>query len=228
MTGVMSNSCLLRFLCQNLFQGAIFCSLKQWSICISIPACHSDKRAKPMFYGIECQFASSFSRLNKPILPLPSQLGAISLHQKGVFYPSPPAQATRTLKTSQNENGLRLINYRDQHMQRPTNSLENHPSEQFFHLWTGGLSNRFNAKNLHTSIVPCFCISVLQFTLHERSHNETIQKSSCLLTKALQPSFEGRPMAPAKMETLVAESTGCKATPSRFTLNKVCYPYIPF
>ena len=50
-------------------------------------------------------------------------------------------------------------------------------------MWTGGLSKRFNAKNLHISIVPCFCISVLQFTLHERSHNETIQKSSCLWQK---------------------------------------------
>ena len=40
------------------------------------------------------------------------------------------------------------------------------------------------------------------------------------VTKALQPSFEGPPMAPANMETLVAESTGCKATLSRFTLNK--------
>ena len=37
------------------------------------------------------------------------------------------------------------------------------------------------------------------------------------MTKALQPSFEGPPMAPANMEPRVAESTGCQATPSRLT-----------
>ena len=157
----MSNSCLLRFLCQNLFQGAIFCSLKQLSICISIQRVTVRNGLSQCFMELSVNSLAVFETQH-PILPLPSHLGHL---------PSP--------KTSQNENGLRLINYRDQHA-TTIHSLENHPSEQFFHLWTGGLSNRFNAKNLHISIVPCFCISVLQFTLHERSHNETIQKSSCL------------------------------------------------
>ena len=169
-----------------------------------------------MFYGIECQFASSF-RDATPNHTSPHLIWAISLHQKGVFYPSPPAQATRTLKTSQSENGLCLINYQDQHA-TTIHSLENHPSEQFFHLWTGGLSKRFNAKNLHISIVPCFCISVLPIhpsrTVPQRDDPEIFVP----VTKALQPSFEAPPMAPANMETLVAESTGCKATLYLLTL----------
>ena len=80
----MSNSCLLRFLCQNLFQGAIFCSLKQWSICISIQRVTVTNGLSQCFMELTCQFASSFPRLSTQSylshLHLP-----ISLHQKGVF-----------------------------------------------------------------------------------------------------------------------------------------------
>ena len=59
-------------------------------------------------------------------------------------------------------------------------------------------------------MMPCFCLAFL--------HSQTVPKQyypeiSVPATRALQPSFEGPPMAPANMETLVAEST--QGTPSR-------------
>ena len=46
------------------------------------PACHSEKRAKPMFYGIECQFASSF-RDATPNLTSPISFGPSPFTRRG-------------------------------------------------------------------------------------------------------------------------------------------------
>ena len=82
---------------------------------------------------------------------------------------------------------------------------------------TRGPSKRFNATNLHISshvhdAVLLLCIS-RSFGTTEKNDPEIFVP----VTKALQPSFEGPPMAPANMEPRVAESTGCQATPSRLT-----------
>ena len=59
----------------------------------------------------------------------------------------------------------------------------------------------------------CFCLAFPHSQTVPRQYDPEILVP---VTKALQPSFEGPPMAPANMETLVAEST--QGTPSRFTL----------
>ena len=71
--------------------------------------------------------------------------------------------------------------------------------------------------HFHCAVLLHFCFAIHPSrTVPQRDDPEIFVP----VTKALQPSFEAPPMAPANMETLVAESTGCKATPSRFTLNK--------
>ena len=95
--------------------------------------------------------------------------------------------------------------------------LGNHASKQVCYWWAFQIIQCLNGnKSTHFMKCKSCCASVLHFPIHKQSHDSMIQKSSAPVTKALQPSFEGPPMAPANMETLVAEST--QGTPSRFTL----------
>ena len=95
--------------------------------------------------------------------------------------------------------------------------LGNHASKQVCYWWAFQIIQCLNG-NKSTHFIKCksCCASVLHFPIHKQSHDSMTQKSCAPVTKALQPSFEGPPMAPANMETLVAEST--QGTPSRFTL----------
>ena len=56
----MSHSCLLGFLCQNLFQRAIFCSLKQCSFRRSIQRVTLTTRQRTVLWILMHQFAISF------------------------------------------------------------------------------------------------------------------------------------------------------------------------
>ena len=74
------------------------------------PACHSEKRAKPMFYGIECQFASSFRdwtpNLTSPISFGPSPftrrgfsiLALLHKQQEPWKHPGPTTRRSRNLR----------------------------------------------------------------------------------------------------------------------------------
>ena len=70
----MSHSCLLGFLCQNLFQGAIFCGLKQWSFGVNIQRVTVTNRLSNCFMDLSVNPLSVFLA-ERPILPQPSHLG---------------------------------------------------------------------------------------------------------------------------------------------------------
>ena len=85
----MSHSCLLGFPCQDLFQGAILCSLKQCLFGISIQRVRVTNRLSNCFMDLSVNSLSVFLA-ERPILPRPSYLGHLPSAVQG-FYPSCPA-----------------------------------------------------------------------------------------------------------------------------------------
>ena len=212
----MSHSCLLGFLCQNLFQGAILGSLKEWLFWISIQRVTLTTMLSNCFVNLSVNPLSVFLT-TRPILPQPAHLSYLPFPEWGFLFLSllhrqqEPWKHPKWKGTVPNQlSGWTCNNNTHSKIMRPHGSCTRGPSQTI--QWSQC------DKSTHFITCPWCCASVLHFSLHERSHNQRDDPEIFVpVTKALQPSFEGLPMAPANMETRVAESTGCQATPSRLT-----------
>ena len=81
----MSHSCLLGFLCQNLFQGAILGSLKEWLFWISIQRVTLTTMLSNCFVNLSVNPLSVFLT-TRPILPQPAHLSYLPFPEWGFLF----------------------------------------------------------------------------------------------------------------------------------------------